>query len=83
MGWKERLKIEAEELEDRLDKLVAFIGGAVYELLSDVDKFLLLEQHDAMLRYLDILTIRLSPLEDREELSGTLVTKYRYGRRDY
>lgn len=62
-----RLMLEKVELEKRLDKLVAFIEGSEnFQNLGTIDKTLLLNQKDAMVRYLEVLTTRLDRATTRK-----------------
>lgn len=62
-----RVMIEKVELEKKLDKLVSFIEGSEnFQNLGTIDKTLLLNQKDAMVRYLEVLTTRLDRLITRK-----------------
>ena len=62
-----RLMLEKVELEKKLDKLVVFIEGSEnFQNLGTIDKTLLLNQKDAMVRYLEVLTTRLDRLSTRK-----------------
>lgn len=62
-----RLMLEKAELEKRLDKLVAFIEGSEnFQNLGTIDKALLLNQKDAMVWYLEVLTTRLDRASTRK-----------------
>lgn len=67
---KERLKKEAEELAGKFERLEKFIGSEKFDSIREVSQHLLLEQHDAMGKYLNILKCRLD-LDDLEKLSET------------
>lgn len=67
---KERLKKETEELAGKFERLEKFIGSEKFDSLREVSQHLLLEQHDAMGKYLNILRCRLD-LDDLEKLSET------------
>lgn len=55
----ERMIAELKDLMDKIDKLDAFIGKAVYENLDDISKFLLRQQLLAMRSYAGILKKRI------------------------
>ena len=62
-----RLMLEKVELEKKLDKLIAFIECSEnFQNLGTIDKTLLLNQKDAMVRYLEVLTTRLDRLSTRK-----------------
>ena len=62
-----RVMIEKVELEKKLDKLIAFIECSEnFQNLGTIDKTLLLNQKDAMVRYLEVLTTRLDRLSTRK-----------------
>lgn len=62
-----RLMLEKVELEKKLEKLVAFIEGSEnFQNLGTIDKALLLNQKDAMVRYLEVLTTRLDRASTRK-----------------
>lgn len=64
----ERMKIEFEELKERYDKLVDFLGTPKFNTLHFEQKFLLKEQKAAMKKYAQILKkrIRLDEQIERE-----------------
>jgi hypothetical protein len=57
---QERVVAEERELSEKLDRLVAFIGGDVFRSLDDHDQELLQRQADAMRAYADILGQRIA-----------------------
>lgn len=63
MDWKERLIRERNELEDRLDRLCAFMVGFTYQKLDQRTKSLLRIQRGLMEDYLEVLEMRLEHLE--------------------
>lgn len=59
-GWQERIVAEYVQLEDRLNKLGAFLEAqAVKQTLEDVSLELLDEQAKYMAQYLEILSLRI------------------------
>lgn len=54
-----RLNLEAEELEDKLDKIFAFIDGDIFDSLDDEDQRDIEEQSAVMSVYLDIVRRRI------------------------
>lgn len=61
--WQARLMAESAELDERIKKLIIFIGdSAIYEALSDVERMDLGLQLSAMIMYNTILTHRISLL---------------------
>jgi len=62
-SYKERMRAEAYELEDKLGKLASFFKSHVFETLSEEKQKLMHEQYDAMRKYLDVLSKRCA-LED-------------------
>ncbi len=55
-----RMQREARELEDRLNKAIAFIGSDTFDNLSSVERDLLISQKNAMAEYHEILTQRIN-----------------------
>lgn len=55
----ERMRIEFDELEERLGKLITFMGTEIYDDLPLVDRLLLQHQVDAMHVYRRVLLCRL------------------------
>jgi hypothetical protein len=53
--YKERMKAEYDELNDRTEKLCKFFGSDIFASLPDEKKELMKEQHVAMVKYLDTL----------------------------
>lgn len=67
--WQERVRVEAEELRQKLDNLKRFIDEAVppseiptvrFSDLSDDERKRLTEQRDLMQKYLQILEDRIA-----------------------
>lgn len=56
---KQRVKIEKEELEDKMVSLGTFIGSTQFYSLGEVDQILLKVQLTAMKGYLDALVSRI------------------------
>ena len=61
----DRLKVEKEELLDKLTKLATFLAKQemIEKTLSDANLILLNQQVEVMKTYLDILIIRIELLE--------------------
>ena len=59
MTYIDRLKAEKDELSDKLEKLSAFIGGDVFNGLSEINRSLLVDQKAHMTAYLSVLVARL------------------------
>ena len=57
-----RLKVEQEQLQDKIDKLSPFIGTENFMKLPEVQKVLLHAQLSAMRSYNTILVMRLQNL---------------------
>ena len=55
----DRLKVERNELKDKLDKLNAFIHGDNFEKVDRRQQHLLIIQAEHMKNYLEILSTRL------------------------
>lgn len=62
MTFLDRLTQETSELQEKLDKLRAFIFTDNYKSLSEVQQDLLAKQSVAMNEYLTILNLRLQDL---------------------
>ena len=61
---EQRVIVEQSDLNEKITKLVDFIcTSPIFEGLSDEDAYLLRLQRDAMLRYSDILAMRISKFE--------------------
>jgi hypothetical protein len=58
--YQERVVAEKKELDDRLSKLVAFIGGTVFLALPAAEQIRLADQSHAMQQYSDILGQRIA-----------------------
>jgi hypothetical protein len=56
--WADRLAIEIEQLEERLEKLMAMIEGPLFGSLPDIQQQLLREQISYMTGYLSVLLAR-------------------------
>ena len=59
MDWKERLKAEQNELDERIIKLLAFFESDACIELDDANKALLQIQYRAMLTYQQVLIQRM------------------------
>lgn len=66
LPWLERLHIEADELEEKVDKLGRFIGSAEYKALDMDHRSLLDSQRIAMCSYLSCLRNRILLLTPKE-----------------
>ena len=65
---EERMIVEAQDLTERLDKLNAFINGRgsnEYYGLGDIEKELMVKQHDVMKSYLATLNERIGRIFTR------------------
>lgn len=58
-SYKDRLQIEITELSDKISKLQDFIYSYKFNQLSEVNQILLSDQEEYMIKYLNILKIRL------------------------
>ena len=58
--WQFRLKVEREELEDRMYKLNTFMRGTVYQNLCKEEQYKLQNQKSAMNAYAQALTDRIA-----------------------
>ena len=56
------LRVETEELSNRIVKLEQFMNGDDFKSFSDDDRFLLAIQHHMMLLYSSVLDKRISKL---------------------
>jgi len=67
--WKERVKAEYDELDERLTKLRAFLDDEdkAIEIAGEDQAELMREQKDAMEQYLQILGHRLELAEDGKQ----------------
>lgn len=68
MDWKERLRKERDELQDRLDRLSIFMAGFAYPDLDQRSKSLLRIQRELMADYLVVLNLRLEACEEKNVL---------------
>ena len=68
MEFIKMLEVEYKELDEKLDKLIEFIGTEEYKRLSIVHQFLLEQQKEQMDAYLATLLIRYNilTLENKE-----------------
>ena len=69
MGWKNRLIMERDELQSRLDRLSVFMVGFSFAKLDQRTKSLLRIQRGLMQDYLEVLNMRLERLEAIEDLN--------------
>ena len=69
MGWKNRLIMERDELQSRLDRLSVFIVGFSFAKLDQRTKSLLRIQRGLMQDYLEVLNMRIERLEAIEDLN--------------
>lgn len=60
MSHIERMHVEREELDEKLQKLTAFTGSNTFKSLSKLEQDLLLAQATAMATYSNILTMRIN-----------------------
>ena len=67
MGWKNRLIMERDELQIRLDRLSVFIVGFSFANLDQRTKSLLRIQQGLMQDYLAVLNMRLERLESADD----------------
>lgn len=67
MGWKNRLIMERDELQSRLDRLSVFIVGFSFANLDQRTKSLLRIQQGLMQDYLEVLNMRLERLESADD----------------
>lgn len=58
--WLDRLRIERDELNARLDKLYDFFESEAFEALEEDSAFLLTEQRNHMAGYLNVLDQRIA-----------------------
>lgn len=63
MDWKKRLIRERDELQDRLDRLCAFMVGFSYPEQDQRTKSLLRIQRELMEDYLAVLNLRIEAIE--------------------
>ena len=66
----DRLKVEKDELLDKVTKLVMFLNSDKVIELSDANELLLKQQLEAMNTYLNILIIRIELLEIYKKEKG-------------
>lgn len=57
---QQRVVDEKSELDSKLQKLESFLGGPIFQSLSNEERVLLVEQSEAMKVYLDILARRIA-----------------------
>lgn len=57
---KERVIKEWRELDEKIDKLVSFMGSPKYEKMTEAERELLLQQLNAMINYSRALRARLT-----------------------
>jgi hypothetical protein len=62
-AFLDRLKVEKDELLDKVTKLAMFFNSDKVKNLSDANNLLLKQQLEAMNTYLNILIIRVELLE--------------------
>lgn len=55
-----RMEAERDALQEKIDKLVLFFDTALFGGLLELDRNLMFAQYDAMVKYVTILSIRLS-----------------------
>lgn len=67
MGWKNRLIMERDELQSRLDRLSVFMVGFSFAKLDQRTKSLLRIQRGLMQDYLAVLNMRLERLESADD----------------
>lgn len=67
MGWKNRLIMERDELQSRLNRLSVFIVGFSFANLDQRTKSLLRIQQGLMQDYLAVLNMRLERLESADD----------------
>lgn len=60
--FKKRLKVEREELNNKIIKLGQFVNSDKFKTLDDENRTLLLLQHYMMNQYLEVLDKRISLL---------------------
>jgi len=66
--FQERLKAEAEELNEKIDKLEKFLDGPIADTLEKTDKSLLEIQHSLMTSYYNVLLTRIERLTTIHDL---------------
>lgn len=57
--WQTRLVEEKRQLDERIQKLDAFLQGPYFKSVSEIDRYLLAGQFDAMQSYSRILGQRI------------------------
>lgn len=60
--FKSRLSDEKQELDNKIEKLTAFIGGDNFSAIDEKQQVLLTQQLPVMKQYSDILTERIDLL---------------------
>lgn len=69
--YQHRVIAEAVDLEIRLNALRSFFASAVFLAVSDFEKSLLHDQHEAMLKYLRVLQMRIGTFVLNNERKST------------
>ena len=64
-SFRERVIVEKAELDDKIAKLGAFLGGPIYQGLDPTEQHRLEHQHDVMVEYSDILGERIAAWSGR------------------
>lgn len=67
-AYQQRVIDEKVALDEKLAKLTEFVGSAAYEVLDNVDRFLLCRQRDAMVDYSRILEQRIERFAASSEI---------------
>lgn len=63
LPYQERVVAERDELNDKIIKLFMFIGGPVYGILPEDERYRLLAQLRFMGKYRDVLDERIAAFE--------------------
>ena len=63
MVWLKKVKIEKKELVSKQEKLTKFLGSKEFNLLSNYEQELLVEQERLMLGYIRVLSRRIDVAE--------------------
>ena len=63
--FQDRLAIEEQELNEKINKLNHFMQGATFASLNETQRALMTEQYRAMLKYQDVLKKRIQDGENR------------------
>ncbi len=69
-SWQDRVKAERKEVDDRTEKLGAFINTDDYNKLDTVDRADLVDQYQAMRDYRDVLDRRLARMDEQKTEGG-------------